>query len=585
MAGAGEKPGKQDKTKRSLEVRGYDRARGRSSSNANKSAPPKAISALQRFLKAARENRKVLKALGLGESPSDQVLMKALEAPDLELLFLDEGIKLEHAALICELHKEAKKEMAATSNKMMKKMWKLVLLALLALAAVVALVALVSFIMSSGWEKGNCAFQEFTNRTCNHGNACKLQVAVNTPKAFYVYTEFTPPVVNKPGSGLQFFETDAFKCCNHAKQALQGADISNIEKEVEKDEMGLGDALGSGTPCCSFYDAKTYLFCDNWGEISELQHDCPRAPWPCWAKSGGTDSYGDAELQDLKVYHEPLHQPLMTAVLIIMIAEAVVFLLGLLALSTSSLLRSAKQSQLVQDVFIKLDGTVKGRLQQKLTIQEAWQLELDGEELPSGEAPGDDSASNASESSDGAEVSQKPSRSSHTLGSDSVDICKLETDMPKTPGSRPATKSLSSMMRPIVEPVKPRRHYSQKKGLDASFSSGFAPSATASSGFGMSTTSSFWEHKADTPLRPLSARAIGSLSKSRGGPELGDSFDPSSRRPARGRGLDRARGRGGPRSAWEQPVRGRGSPDDRPALQHGVQVEPRLSQTFTEGFH
>lgn len=258
--------------------------------------------------------------------------------------------------------------------------------------------------------------------------------------------------------------------------------------------------------------------------------------------------------------------------------------------------------------FMKLASHAEARMQQRLTPEEAWQLDLDDDE-PTEEDSGKDASRQSSKRRSSlrrvslpgnSKISDQTQKSldstpegvqvvggDDSLSSDTSESSDDGHKVDRSPvskklrealgdvetqaetGSRPATRNLSSMMRPIVEPVKSRRLHSKKRGMDASYTSGFAPSATASSGFGFSTTSSWRQLKADASVRPLSASAIDSLART----TAGENFDVNSQ--VRGKGKGRSRGRGGPRSAWEQP-RGKRSQADRQALGRSVQG-PRLS--------
>ncbi|CAJ1454132.1 unnamed protein product, partial [Effrenium voratum] len=65
----------------------------------------------------------------------------------------------------------------------------------------------------------------------------------------------------------------------------------------------LGAGVGSGTPCCNFYNSRFKVFCDNLGTVAQFSH-CPITPWQCRLFLG-EDERGRQIVAEARVWEEP----------------------------------------------------------------------------------------------------------------------------------------------------------------------------------------------------------------------------------------------------------------------------------------
>lgn len=123
---------------------------------------------------------------------------------------------------------------------------------------------------SDGWRDGLCNLQGYSNGTCDVGD-CRFTVSIreHETNAFFLHPGWPPPV--RRDQDILVVDGAPLACCDS----------------------------GRSLDCCSFYDADTYKYCDNFGG------DCPSGAWECLfhAEDGG-DGYG-LVVTDLIIFEPP----------------------------------------------------------------------------------------------------------------------------------------------------------------------------------------------------------------------------------------------------------------------------------------
>ncbi|CAJ1337787.1 unnamed protein product [Effrenium voratum] len=262
---------------------------------------------LTELLKVLRTNRCCLLALGLDDSAKDIAVLQALRripVEDVEMFFRDGGARGNVAKRIALLYEEAKAEVVEFSSGFLRQSRRYVVVGMLAFTACLLIAALATFLVSLNWLKGDCQFSDFTNGTCEHGNNCLLQVATWYENGIAYVNQFSPPVVpNDDGqSDIKIFEANgAFRCCNFAQVAAARDSIPEAPSTQNLGDLGAG--VGSGTPCCNFYNSRFKVFCDNLGTVAQFSH-CPITPWQCRLFLG-EDERGRQIVAEARVWEEP----------------------------------------------------------------------------------------------------------------------------------------------------------------------------------------------------------------------------------------------------------------------------------------
>lgn len=465
------------------------------------------------LLRVLRTNRCCLLALGLDDSAQDMVIIQALLRVDEKVSFFrNAGASEEVAKHIAQLFEAGLDDITEYTSGFLRRAWLAAIQVLVVLTVLLVIAAVVVFVSALDWVRGLCQFSDFTNGTCNHGNDCRLQVATQTDEGIAYVNNFVLPVVSNRDSslnGLKIFDANgAFRCCNYAQHALED---DNIPQVVFPDGSNLGVGFGSGTPCCNFYNSRFKVFCDNFGTVPQFSH-CPMSPWACRLFSEIDPETGREQVVEVKVWEEPWTLALV---------------LCALGVFDRALRREEKQRQLTrlveqrlkeeEEAELELQGVgdkgskdeppmftlrrgnlreekekrereeaARAAARKKLAAKELRKmfrnsrkkkvsnlriLENDGNLPPPGQGSTGDSFYSASSSSEEFDNQIHPWNSEEVL------------EEVEEPNSRPATKNLQSMLRPIMTPMQPQRspRYVSKKFGWQDFSSTTNSFATATS--------------------------------------------------------------------------------------------------------
>lgn len=472
------------------------------------------------FLRTLRQNKVAMNVLILSELSSDDVCLrtfkKKVDDAELEPCFKDAGVSAEAIERLVTFFGFAQEEIANEVKEAFLRPTRLILLLNLVVMLMLGIVALTLYIGELGLvNKGKCMIQDYVNRTCHqgkHANKCSLEVKVFVEDQILTAYGWSPPVSTAKEAGIMLFEPEGpFRCCNEAwkrEHAQHRGSLGEGLPDLRLERLGAG--IGSGAYCCSLFDPVANIWCDSLGSLPEYPN-CHKDTWDCSVRMK-KDSRGNWEVHHVQVWSEPTHSAILFAVQALAIFEVVLFLLRFF-LSKSELASAAANSlmsryhrykntkeELAQSRTQSLEK--KGTQNQSKVLQQSEdhpdiKMEKAMARLPSRLETSNEGTDNINEGTDNkvdafTEESETESESGEAEESTKIrrfeSIVKPAVVKPQTPGSRPGTRTVSKIFRPIISPaVKTRPLKSKKHGFDMTASSfGY----TTSDAFGLTGTAS-----------------------------------------------------------------------------------------------
>eukprot|EP00930_Biecheleria_cincta_P044354 TRINITY_DN30474_c0_g1_i1.p1 TRINITY_DN30474_c0_g1~~TRINITY_DN30474_c0_g1_i1.p1 ORF type:complete len:605 (-),score=82.59 TRINITY_DN30474_c0_g1_i1:20-1834(-) len=457
------------------------------------------------FVRTLRTCKPAMQALGLSGFAKDsaclQMFKDKLDDDELESCFKCAGVQDETTQRLLALFGKAQEDIANDVKHALLRAMKQFARLLFVFIIILSIVALILYLGQLGWLDGKCSIRDFANRTCHHGTKCFLEVRVVVADQVLTVYNYALPVMSNAhtqGTGILLFHPDGpFRCCNEEWKLGKGTPDLNLNR--------LGAGVGSGVRCCALWDPVGGVFCDNLGSLPQYA-DCPQGFWEC-AVTLKEDINGKFEVAQMKIKSASLYSSVLFAAVALAVVEVILLSLRLLlikskfalAVSTALSLRCMNLLGACCKPFKNAESeeTELEDAEEELDVpQEQEELDADATPKPKAHAKKQRKSPSLPQQVDDPDLSVDESKAAVETDADN----KSETSEPPsttneigktvklpatavtapirepTPDSRPPTRNISDLFRPIISPpVKTRPSKSKKHGWDATASSfGFA---------------------------------------------------------------------------------------------------------------